>query len=328
MRRSCLLLALVLNCAIETSPQPSNMLPLVGALNFLAGPQDATVVGLREGLRDLGYVEGRNIRIETRTAQGHVDRLPGLARELVELKADVIVTGNPFAAQAIRRASSTIPLVITTFDPVGSGLVTNLSHPEASITGVSSMSTELSAKRLQLLKEVMPQLSRVAVLWNPFNPPSTLQTRMIDELRAAAPTLGIELKVVRAGTPNELDAAFSEVSRARVQALYLLESAFFYSQKATLAKVALKAQLPAIYGTGVRRRGRTDVLRGQLRRSVASSGHVRRQDSQGRQTGRPANRAADQVRAGDQSQDRQGTPYHHPRVAPAARGRGDPVRVL
>ena len=218
-------------------------------MSFSAAPDDPIYEAFRGGLRELGYVEGRSIRIEFRTAQGRADRLPSLAEELVQLRADVIVVGNTASAQAVKRATSTIPIVIATSDPIASGLVTNLAHPGENVTGVSTMTTELSAKRLQLLKETMPRLSRVGVLWNPANPLSSFQARVIEDVKTAAASMSIELKIVSVGTPEKFNAAFTDVSRAHVQAVYLVENPLFYGHRKALAALALQARLPTIYGT-------------------------------------------------------------------------------
>ena len=252
MTRRNALLALALNLVIASTvawAQQPNRIPVVGWLAATAGPDDPLVEALRQGLRELGYVEGRNIKLEFRTAQGHPDRLPGLAEELVQVNVDVIFVATPLAAQALRRATSTIPIVVALFDPVANGLVTNLAHPGGNVTGLSSMTSELYSKRLQLLKESIPGLARVAVLWNPATIPTPLQTKIVEDLKAAARSLSIELKFVVAQTPEEFDAAFSAVSRARAQALYLLESPLFYVHRMTLAKLASKARLPTIYGS-------------------------------------------------------------------------------
>ena len=252
MTRRFFLLAFALSLTVAAThawAQQPNKVPVVGVLFLAAGPDDPLVEALRKGLRQLGYVEGQDIRFEFRSAQGQAERLPRLAEELVQLKVDVIVVGNPPAAQAVQRATSTIPIVIGLFDPVASGLVTDLAHPGGNITGLSSMFTELIAKRLQVLKETIPRLTRVTVLWNPTTPPSPWEAKAVEDLNAAARSLSIELKFVVARTPEEFDAAFSAVRRAHAQALYLIESALFYTHRMTLAKLALKARLPAIYGT-------------------------------------------------------------------------------
>jgi putative ABC transport system substrate-binding protein len=247
MSRRTLLLALVFNIAVTSMyswAQGANKIPVLGMM--APSPHDPAVEGLRQGLHELGYVEGRNFRFEFRTDKGQADRLPRLAQELVQLNVDVIVVANTPAALAVKRATSTIPIVFSLVaDPVGSGLVTNLAHPGGNITGNSLMTTEISAKRLQLLKELIPRLTRVAVLWNPDNP---THLKMIEEIKAAAPSLSLELSFVPVRTPEDFDAAFSAVSRTHAQALYLLENSLFYSHRLTLVKLVSKARLPAIYG--------------------------------------------------------------------------------
>jgi putative ABC transport system substrate-binding protein len=255
MNRRLLLLALALNLAVAAThawAQQTNKIPVVGYLAFAVGPDDPLFAVLRQGLRELGYMEGRNIKIEFRTAQGHPDRLPSLAEELVKLKVDVIVAPNQQTAEGAKRATSAIPIVMVfVADPVASGLVTNLAHPGENITGLSLMAIELRAKRLQLLKETIPRLARVAVLWNPPSVPTPLQTTFVEDLKAAARSLSIELTFVVAQSPEEFDAAFAAVSRARAQALYLLDSPLFYVNRMTLTKLVSKARLPTIYGARV-----------------------------------------------------------------------------
>jgi putative ABC transport system substrate-binding protein len=173
--RLLLLLTVGFNFALATTSAPAQQASRVPTVAFLAGAvssDDRIFEALRQGLRELGYVEGRNIRMEFRTAQGDDDRLPHLAYELVQLKADVIVVGTPQAARAIQRASSTTPIVTTLFDPLAAGLVTDLAHPGGSLTGLSSMSPELSAKRLQMLRQALPRLKRVAVVSSPGSLPN------------------------------------------------------------------------------------------------------------------------------------------------------------
>jgi len=246
-----LLLTVAFNFALATTSAPaqqSDKIPTVGYLAGAVRSDDPIIAALRQGLRELGYVEGRTIRIEFRTAQGHDDRLPQLAQELVQLKADVIVVATPQSARAIQRATATTPIVIALFDPLAAGLVADLAHPDGNITGLSSMSPELSAKRLQLLREMLPRLKRVAVISSPGSLTLT-PTRMIEDLKAAALSMSLDLNFVSARTSQELGGAFSAANQTHAQAVYLFESALFYSQRATLARLALQSRLPAIYGT-------------------------------------------------------------------------------
>jgi putative ABC transport system substrate-binding protein len=214
-----------------------------------AGPDDAIIKALREGFRELGYVEGQNIHLEFRTAQGHVDRLPTLAKELLRLRADAIVATNILTIQAVRQISSTTPIVIALLDVPASGLVTDLAHPGGQITGLSAMTRELYGKRLQLLKETLPSLTRVAVLWNPETIPTPTNTA--ETLKAVAPTLSIDLNFVSVRTLKEFDAAFSAIKRARAQAMFVVDNALFYRHRGAVAKLASQAHLPTIYGTSV-----------------------------------------------------------------------------
>jgi len=169
-----------------------------------------------------------------------------LVTDLVQRKVDVIVADITLATQAAKRATSTIPIVMAIVaDPVGSGLVANLAHPGGNVTGLSLMLAELSAKRLQLLKEAIPRIARVAVLWNPDTP---YHPKAVEDLKAAAPSLAIELSFVGVRTPEQFDPAFSAVSRARAQALYVLEAPLFFTHRTTLLKLASKARLPTMYG--------------------------------------------------------------------------------
>jgi putative ABC transport system substrate-binding protein len=208
--------------------------------------EDKDVQMFRVGLREAGYIEGRDVVIEWRSANGDYARLPELAADLVQSKVEVIVVQSTPAAQAAKRATSTIPIVMATIaDPVGSGLVASLAHPGGNVTGLSTMLTDLTAKQLQLLKEVIPRLTRVAVLWNPDQ---LWHAKAIEELKTAAPLLSIQLSFVGARTPEELGPAFLAVSRARAQALYVLDDPLFNTHRARIAKLASKARLPTMYG--------------------------------------------------------------------------------
>ncbi len=216
----------------------------VGVLVVSYSPESKEARAFQEGLRDAGYAEGRDVVIEWRSANGDYARLPELAADLVQRKVDVIVVETTVAARAVKQATSTIPIVMALVaDPVGSGLVANLAHPGGNVTGFSMMITELSAKRLQLLKETIPRLTRVAVLWNPDTP---WHPRAIQALKAA-PSLSIELSFVAARTPEELSAVFSAVSRAHAHALYVIGDAFFLTHRRTLLKLTSNARLPSIY---------------------------------------------------------------------------------
>src|SRR5882672_3392050 len=181
----------------------------IGVLLLVYSTESNWAQQFRQGLRDAGYVEGRDVVIEWRSANGDYARIPELAADLVQRKVDVIVVESTVAAQAAKRATSTIPIVMALVaDPVASGLVANLAHPGGNVTGLSLMTGELSAKRLQLLKETIPRLTRVAVLWNPDTP---WHAKVIEDLKAVAPSLSIELSFVSVKTPEQFDPAFSSV---------------------------------------------------------------------------------------------------------------------
>jgi len=218
----------------------------IGVLLVARLPQAKELQGFRQGLQDAGYSEGRDLIIEWRFARGDYNRVPEFVAELIQRKVEVIVVDTTLATQAVKRATSTVPVVMTSIaDPVGSGLVPSLAHPGGNITGLSLMMPDLSAKQLQLLKQTVPQATRVAVLWNPETPYSP---RVIESLKAAAPSLSVELKFVAAQTTEEIDPAFTAVNRAHVQALYVIEDPLFMTHRPTLLKLAAKAKLPVIYG--------------------------------------------------------------------------------
>jgi putative ABC transport system substrate-binding protein len=220
----------------------------IGVLLGGFSPESKEAQQFRQGLLDAGYAEGRDVVIEWRSASGDYARVPALVAELVQHKVDVIVvTGTP-AAQAAKQAAPTIPVVMAVVaDPVGSGLVANLAHPGGNITGLSQMTAALSTKRLQLLKETLPRATRVAVFWNPDTP---FHAKVIEDLKIAAPSLSIELQFVGVRKPGELGPAFSTVSRANAQALYVIEDTLFFTNRGALLKLASRARLPIIYGTG------------------------------------------------------------------------------
>ena len=218
----------------------------IGVLLVAHSPEGEVAQAFRQGLRDAGYLEGRDVMIEWRSPNGDYSRVPDLVADLVQRKVEVIVVDGTVGTRAAKRATSTIPIVMALVaDPVGSGLVASLAHSGGNVTGLTIMMPDLSAKQLQLLKETVPRVTRVAVLWNPDTPYSP---KMIQELKAAAPSLSIELKLVGVRTSAEIDQAFSTVSRAHAQALYVIEDPLFTTHRPAILKLASKARLPAIYG--------------------------------------------------------------------------------
>ena len=219
--------------------------PRIGVLLVARSIEHRDVQAFRQGLLDAGDVEGRDVAVEWRAANGDYARIPELAADLVQRKVDVIVVEGTLATQAVKRATSTIPIVMAVVaDPVGSGLVANLARPGGNVTGLSMMIIDLSAKQLQLLKETIPRLTRVAVLWNPATP---YHPKVVEDLKAVAPSLSIELVFVGVRAPEEFGPAFSAFSRAHAQALYVANDAFFFHHRTTLLKLASKARLPVIY---------------------------------------------------------------------------------
>ena len=198
----------------------------------------------RQGLRDRGWVEGKNIGIEYRYAEGSNDRLPDLAADLVRLKVDVIVTVAT-ASLAAKNATSTIPIVMAFGgDPVASGLGESLARPGGNLTGLSQMSVELAGKRLELLKEMVPKLSRMAVLWNPQNPASTLSW---NEIQLPARQLGVQLHSLEIRSPNDFDQAFESATRARAGALTIMPDPLFAGNLKRIVDFAAKHRLPSIF---------------------------------------------------------------------------------
>jgi putative ABC transport system substrate-binding protein len=218
----------------------------IGVLLVGFSPESKEAQAFRQGLRDAGYAEGRDVVIAWRSANGDFRQIPQLAADLIQSKVEVIVVDNTPAAQAVKRATSTIPIVMALVaDPVRSGLVASLARPRGNVTGLSVMATDLSIKRLQLIKEALPRVGRVAVLWNPAQP---WHPKVVEELKAMAPSLAIELNVVSARTPEEIGPAFSAISGAHAEALDVLGDHFFFTHRRTILELASKAQVPVIYG--------------------------------------------------------------------------------
>jgi putative ABC transport system substrate-binding protein len=216
------------------------------------GPNLATGPHLRaaflQGLRDLGYVEGRNLVMEYRDAEGKFERFPVLAAELVALKVDVIVAPGTPQALAAKQATRTLPIVCASVaDPVGSGLVTSLARPGGNVTGLSNLLPDLVGKCLEQLKQAVPGVSRVAVLWHPGNLGERTERDMLKGAEVAGRALGVRLQVVEARGPADFDRAFSDMTRGRAGALTVLPSAMFNTERRRLVDLAAKNRLPAVY---------------------------------------------------------------------------------
>jgi putative ABC transport system substrate-binding protein len=221
------------------------VLPVIGFLNTRGPAEDAhLVVAFRQGLTEMGYVEGSNVKIEYRWAEGHSDRLPGLAADLVRRQVSVIAA-NSQATVAAKGATSTIPIVfITGADPVQVGFVTSLRRPGGNLTGVASLDTELGRKRLQMLHEVLPNAGTIAALVNPTFPGSDVQTT---DLQAAAGALGLRLHVLHASTAADIDIVIANVVRLQASGLVITNDPFFSSWSERLGVLALRHRVPAIY---------------------------------------------------------------------------------
>jgi putative ABC transport system substrate-binding protein len=236
---------LALTSASPARPQPSTA--RLGVLSPSAPKASPNLEAFRQGLRDLGYVEGENIAIESRWGGGRFERLPALAAELVRLKPDVIVAEVTQASLAVKEATRTIPIVmIAVSDPVGAGLVSSLARPGGNVTGTSAMTAEVVGKQLEVLKEMFPGVARIAVVWNPANP--VFQTAQLKETKAAAQTVGLSLRIMEARDPDELDRAFAAMSRERPTAVLILGDPLFVIHRHRIADLAVKRKLPTVSG--------------------------------------------------------------------------------
>lgn len=228
--------------------QPSARVPRIGTFN-VAAPGSVALARLqafRDGLREYGYVEGRNLQFEVRWGEGKLERLPVLAAEMVALKVDVILVGGTAAADAALKASRTIPIVMAlSSDPVGDGHATSLARPGGNMTGLSAMSPEMGAKRIQLLKETFPQLSRtLAVMWNPAQ--NGMRARF-DQAKSAGPKLGLGVQSIEVRNLDEIGQAFEAMGKQLPEALVLIADPFTVSQRTRIVEFAAAKRLPAIY---------------------------------------------------------------------------------
>ena len=227
-------------------------MPVVGFLG--PGPSDLNepnMSAFRQGLAGLGYVEGRNILIESRWAEGKPERFPALAAELVALKVDVILTaGGTLAALAAKQATTTIPVVFSVVgDPIAEGLVTSLAQPGGNITGLSNVTNDLIGKWLELLKQVVPGVDLVAILWKPDSMPERAREVRLKELDASAQALGVQLQIVEAREAADLDGAFLQISAKGARALVVLTTPVFGLERQRIADLAAKNRLPTVYAS-------------------------------------------------------------------------------
>jgi ABC-type uncharacterized transport system substrate-binding protein len=245
-------LAIVLTVSLVLAPyaadaqQPAKI-PRIGFLSHSSGP-NPDIDAFRQGLRELGWIEGQNIAVEYRWAAGRQDQLPALVAELVRLRVDVIVTSSTPAAQAAKQATTTIPIVATfVADPVGSGLVASLARPGGNVTGLSTLAAELVAKRLELLKEVVSGVTRVAVLWQPGVFGERTIRNMLEQTEIAGRALGVQVQFVEARRPDDFERAFSTMKKGRVGALLVFPSPMLFEASRRVVAHAAESRLPAVY---------------------------------------------------------------------------------
>jgi putative ABC transport system substrate-binding protein len=242
-RRALALLMPAVLWRVRTFAQESGPVPVVGML-ITHPPVDAPIVqALRSGLRKFGYEDGRNVKLEVRTALGHLDRVAGLAQELVRLRAAVIVVVNEVAVRAVHHATTTIPIVMVGFtdDPVELGWIESYRRPGTNVTGVFNVNSALVAKRLEIVKEALPGVSRVAVFWDPV-----FGRRQLAELQRPAEALHVQLELIEISGPQELAGAFKTAKRKNAGAVLMLWSPVFYVNRARVGALALDVGLPTM----------------------------------------------------------------------------------
>jgi putative ABC transport system substrate-binding protein len=241
----CLLLTVFLATVFSAEAQQSAKVPRIGYLTGATPDgQSARIEAFRQGLRELGYVEGKNIVIEYRYAEENLDRLPALAAELVRLKVEVIVTGGGPNTRAAKEATTTIPIVMAQDgDPVANGFVASLARPGGNITGLSNLAPELMGKQLELLREIIPKLSRVAVLGGT----STSTAQQLKEIELASSAFKVKVQHLAVQSPKDIETAFRAAGEGRAGAILVLAGPIFNSNRTQIAKLAVKSRLPAIY---------------------------------------------------------------------------------
>jgi putative ABC transport system substrate-binding protein len=238
---------LVVVCSFAQAQQQMKV-PRIGFLSGSGTPSNPAMSerAFRQGLSDLGYVDTKNMVLEVRYAEGNRARIPSLVAELVQLKVDVFLTGNLTAIRLAKQATQTIPIVmVTNADPVATGLIESLARPGGNITGITNLSRDLSAKRLELLKEIVPKISRVAILWDETNEGSAIGFK---EYQAAARVLNLQLQSLEVRGPNpDLEGAFQAATRGRANALIPIRNAVILRYPKQIVELAIKNRLPSIY---------------------------------------------------------------------------------
>jgi putative ABC transport system substrate-binding protein len=233
----------VIAAPLVPQAQAAGTIPRVGVIGEFP-PTHPFIAAFRQGLRELGYIEGQSILVEYRNAQGALDRVPSFAAELIRLKVDILVVGGTMSAQLAKLQTTMVPIVfVTAGDPVSSGLVASLARPGGNATGMSILVPELSGKQLELLKAVVPQISRITILYNPLNPAAG---PALNAAREAARVLAVELQVLEVRQPNEVPSAFSSLT-GRTGALLVLPDPVLGSELAQISKLAAQKRLPAMY---------------------------------------------------------------------------------
>ena len=235
-------LVALMSCPVSAIAQSQPRLPVIGMLITHPPTDDLVVTFFREGLKRFGYEDGKNIKLEVRSALGQLDRVPSLVQELVRLPVDIVVVVNEVALRAAKEATQTIPIVIVGFvdDPVNRGWIRSYAHPGGNITGVFNVNSALTAKRLEILKEALPGISRVAALSDTFG------RGQLNELRAAGDSLGVRIEVIEFRGANELSTAFRSAKAAKVGAVFMMWSPVFWVNRTQVAGLALEARLPTI----------------------------------------------------------------------------------
>ena len=241
--------AVILAAPLSVEAQQAPKIARIGWLGTQAAGGPHLLEAFRQGLRELGYVEGRNILIEYRYSEGKSEPLRALAAELVALKVEIIVAANTPATLAAKRATRAIPIVCPAFaDPVAAGLVTSFARPGGNVTGLSFFGPELVGKRMELLKQGMPEIRRVAVLLVPSDVAEGQGEAMVKAAEVAARTLGVRLQVVEARSPGDIDRTFSDMTKGRADGLTLLGGRMLFEERRRVVDLAAKTRLPAVYG--------------------------------------------------------------------------------